>query len=423
MNRKIFIFIFLFFLGAFVFAQGENLTIKIAVVGPGDPLYFWWGHIALIIDDSAAGRSYFYDYGIFSFDNENFFTNFALGRLYYSCGVSSTERNYDVYRKTNRSIVIYTLDLPPETRAKVRDFAQINILPENRDYFYHHFKDNCSTRIRDIIDFAADGQFKRQYENQTGGFTLRDHVRRYTWFSPTVDWLLNFWMGQVIDNPVTIWEDMFLPAEVGRRIDEFYYTDVNGQRRKLVSSVETVLKAVNRPGILEKPLLQWPRELAFSIALSAIFSFFFFLYARKINAGRILAGVSVSLCGFIFGVAGLFLYFLTFISNHDYTYQNINILFGTPLLLALIPFGIGYAFTKNPQKLLKYDALSRLVWLLAAAGIFISMALKLLPAFYQDNLTDQMLLLPIALVFAFQPVGLKQVIDRYIKRNKEHKWA
>jgi hypothetical protein len=62
-------------------------------MGPGDELYFWWGHIALIIEDSVTSRSRFYDYGIFSFQNDNFFSNFAFGRLLYSCGSSSTENS------------------------------------------------------------------------------------------------------------------------------------------------------------------------------------------------------------------------------------------------------------------------------------------------------------------------------------------
>ena len=416
MAKKLAVLMILFLCGYFLFAQGENLTLKVAVIGPGDELYFWWGHIALIIEDSYRGRSQFFDYGLFSFDNENFFYNFAIGRLLYSCGVSPTDLNFEVYRKTNRDIMVYTLDLPPETKIKVRDFAAINILPENKDYFYHHFRDNCSTRIRDIIDIATDGQFGDQLKKETSRFTLREHVRRHTWFSPPADWALNFWMGQVIDRPITVWEDMFLPSEVGRLIENFYYTDINGQRRKLVSSVETVYQAQGRPAVLETPRKQWPIELVFSLALSVIFGFFFFLQSKNIRLGRTMAGISMSLCGLVLGFASLLLYFLNILTNHDYTYENINMIFGTPLLFAAFPFGICYAVTKNQKKLLIYGELLRIIWLLAALGVVISMVIKLLPWFYQDNLTDQMLFLPITLVFSCQPIGLKETLKKYLPR-------
>ena len=422
MTKKIaLVFLFFFFIGFTLFSQpadGGNLTIKIAVIGPGSELYFWWGHIALIVENSAADRSYFYDYGLFSFDNENFFYNFAFGRLLYSCGVSYSESNLANYLYTNRDITIYTLDLPPETRVKVRDFAEVNVLPENRDYFYHHFRDNCSTRIRDIIDVATDGQFSQQYEKEVSRFTLREHVRRHTWFSPAVDWFLNFLMGQTIDTPITVWDDMFLPSEVGKVMKEFWYTDISGVRRKLVSSVETVNVSQGRPLVLDVPRKQWLFELAFGVILAIIFAFFFWMQSKNIKAGRVLAGFSISLCSLFFGIAGLLLYFMSFFTNHDYTYQNYNMIFCTPLLLASVPAGVCYAISRNPKKRAVNGELSRIIWLITVLGIFISMAVKLLPWFYQDNLTDQLLMLPIALVFAFHPEGLKETFARYFPRKK-----
>ena len=403
-------------LGANLFAQGDNLTIKVAVMGPGDQMYFWWGHIALMIEDSYNNTGYFYDYGIFSFDNENFFYNFAFGRLLYSCGASNSERSLNIYKLTNRDVTIYTLDLPPETKLKVRDFAVKNILPENRDYYYHHFRDNCSTRIRDIIDLATDGQFKEEFENKYTNFTLRDHVRRHTYFSPVADWFLSFLMGQVIDNPVTVWEEMFLPSAVGNKIEDFWYTDINGKKRKLVSSIEIVNQAIGRPPVLEKPHKQWVWELLFSLVLSAVFAFFFFLQKKDVRAGRVLAGISMSLCGLFFGLIAVLLYFMNLFTNHDYTYQNINMIFCTPILLVAVPFGICYAITKNQKKLQIYGELLRIIWLLSVLGVIISMLLKILPAFYQDNLTDQMLILPIALVFTLQPIGLKETIKKYFPK-------
>ncbi len=418
MNKKphIFIILLLFFISSSLFAKGENLTLKVAVMGPGDELYFWWGHIALVIEDSNTGTSRFFDYGLFSFDNENFFYNFAFGRLLYCCGVSSTNRNIEIYEETNRDIVFYTLNIPPENRVKVRDYAEFNVLPENRDYYYHHFKDNCSTRIRDLIDLAVGGQFKEQYENAPGRYTFRQHVRRHTWYNPPIDWALNFWMGQVIDTPTTIWEEMFLPSEVGKRIEDFWYTDKNGERQKLVTGKETVYKSQGRPAVLDVPRKQWPRELALSLVLAGLFGFFFLLQKKNYRAGKILAGISMSLSGLVFGIMSLLLYFLNLFTNHDYTFQNYNMLFGTPLLLAVIPLGICYAFTKKPEKLILNNLLLRLIWLITALGIFISMLIKILPMFYQQNQTDQMLMLPLALLFAFHPALLPEVWEKYLAR-------
>ncbi len=420
MSKKIAVLtLFLCFAAAqSVFAKGENLSLKIAVMGPGNELYFWFGHIALIIEDSNTGESRFYDYGLFSFDNDDFFVNFAFGRMLYSSGVSPTDRNLAVYKHLGRSITIYALDIPPEDRQRVFEFVEFNTLPENRDYYYHIFKDNCCTRIRDIIDIATNGQFGGQFKDAPGRFTFREHVRRHMWFSPIADWILNFWMGQVVDVPITVWQEMFLPAEVGNLINEFYYTDESGVRRKLVSSVDTVFEVKNRPAVLDTPPPRWSKLLIFSLLLTAVFGFFFFLQAKNYRAGRILAGIGMSLTGFVFGFSSLLLYFMNLFTNHDYTYQNFNMLFGTPLLLAVVPFGLMFALTKKAEKQLFYSFMLRLLWLIAAAGVLVSMLLKPLPGIYQQNLGDQLLFLPLALTFALQPVGLREIVQKYLKRSK-----
>jgi hypothetical protein len=397
-------------------SRGDDLTLKLAVMGPGDELYFWWGHIGLVIDDAKTGQSRFYDWGIFSFENDHFFTNFAFGRLLYSCGVSPSRQNINAYIYTNRDVTLYTLDLPPEKREEVWRFAENNVLPENRDYFYHHFKDNCSTRIRDIIDLAVDGQFRDAYGNAPGRFTLRQHVRRHTWFSPFADWILNFWMGQDIDTRITVWEEMFLPSEVGKRVNEFWYTDADGTSRKLISGEEAVYRAVDRPPVLDTPRRQWPAELVMGIAVAALLGLALFLQAKRPALGQVVTGICHSLLGLFFGLTGLLLFFMSAFTNHDYTFHNSNILFVNPLLLAAVPLGIFYAKSRNEPERIVPEALLKALWLLSFLGLFLSMLIKLFPGFYQQNLVDQMLLLPIVLVLVLEPWGIRRILERIFWR-------
>jgi hypothetical protein len=199
-------------------------------------------------------------------------------------------------------------------------------------------------------------------------------------------------------------------------IEEFSYSDSSGVIRRLVTGAEVVNKAEGRPPVLDIPRKQWPRELFFSLVLSAVFSFFFFLQAKNCGVGRVLAGLSMSLSGFVFGVAGLLLYFMSIFTNHDYTYHNANMIFSSPLLLAAIPLGIRYALIKDDGKRFLCATLLRLIWLLSVLGVFISMLIKLLPQYWQQNLTDQMLMLPIALIFALQPAGLGYLMKKFFKR-------
>jgi hypothetical protein len=383
--------------------RGDYLTVKIAVRGPGDEIYYWWGHIALVIDDAATGRSRFYDYGLFSFENDNFFRNFAFGRLLYSCGVSDAAANYAGYKAANRDITVYTLDLPAAAREKVWRFVEWNVRPENRSYYYHHFRDNCATRVRDIVDMAVGGQFKERFGEAPGRYTLRRHVRRHTWFSPFWDWALNFWMGRGIDRPITVWEEMFLPSEIGARISGFTYTDDSGLERRLVSSVEVLNRAVDRPPVLDVPPAGWSRELVIGLLMAAFSLFFSVLEKKNPLPGRILRGLSQSLLGLFFGTAGSLLFFMVFFTNHDYTYGNINLLFINPLLLAAVPLGIVSALGGDAGRRFVSARLLRGLWTYVFLGGLFTMAIKALPGFYQQNQATLALVLPFSLVLSFIP--------------------
>jgi hypothetical protein len=36
-----------------------------------------------------------------------------------------------------------------------------NARPENREYLYDYFRDNCSTRVRDAVDRAVGGRVRQ----------------------------------------------------------------------------------------------------------------------------------------------------------------------------------------------------------------------------------------------------------------------
>ena len=394
---------------------GENLTIKIALIGPGTELYFWWGHIGLLIEDHARGTSTFYDYGIFSFDNENFFTNFAMGRLIYSSGASEAERNYYIYRVTNRDIILYTLDLAPEIRERVRLFAEENVLPENRDYFYHHFKDNCSTRIRDIIDFALEGQFKEAFGTAPGRFTFREHIRRHMWFAPVEDWYLNFLMGRDIDKPITIWEEMFLPSEVAKRITDFTYIDPQGVERTLVSNVETLNQSINRPAVLDAPPETWHHSLFLGLIISAILMLFTLLKKKT----SVPLGISHSLLGIFWGLSGTLLFFMSFFTDHDYTYNNINVVFVNPLLLAAIPLGF-MSVSKNIKKRLFAEKLLKFLWTYVFFSCIIAMVINRFPGFLQQNQATEALVIPFSLLLSSVLLLAFRMVSKKKNRKRFH---
>jgi hypothetical protein len=326
--------------------------------------------------------------------------NFALGRLLYSCMSTPAHLNINYYTARNRDITFYVLNLPPQAKETVRQCADNNVRPEIGDSLYHHFRDNGATRVRDRLDLATGGQFQAQLGDAPGSYTYRQQVRRHTWFSPFFDWFLSFLMGQGIDRPGTVWEEMFLPSEIGRQIQAFRYTDAAGREQPLVSSVEEVNRAIGRPQALETPRQHWRPELCLALIIAAALLGFRALENRKPLGGRAALGISQSLLGLFFGTAGLLLFFMMAFTNHDYAFYNSNILFVNPLLLLAVPWGIQYAAGKHTGRRFSPERLLRILWGYVFAAGLATLLIKLLPPFYQQNQPTQALVLPIALALA-----------------------
>ena len=97
--------------------------------------------------------------------------------LYWMQGDGMAE-TIATYRYLNRSVWVQELDLTPAERLAVRDFIAWNARPENRYYRYDYYLDNCSTRVRDLIDRVVGGQLKPAMSSRLTNTTYRFHTQR-----------------------------------------------------------------------------------------------------------------------------------------------------------------------------------------------------------------------------------------------------
>lgn len=371
-------------------SRGEDLSIQLVTFEPGDDIPSWFGHTALVVEDTRLNTSRLYNYGMFSFDS-TMLAKFAMGRLEFWVGESSVKRTYDFYASLNRGVTIQELNIRPEKRAEIARFLADNVLPENRDYLYHHYDDNCATRIRDVIDLATDGQFATAAK-APARFTLREHTRRHARHNPPMDILLMFMMNNEIDKPITNSEEMFLPAELEMSVDKFEYTDPDGNRIPLVKKRTTYATSTRAP-IPAAPSLLWPFTLLTGLATGAI------AIALGHYKKRRLLGLLTAAVGLIAGGPGLALALMGTFTNHSVTFWNQNILLANPLTFLMLPLGLMYVFGSKraarwiPQLWQILTLTSLLALVLFGLGQFI-------PIFYQDTSLPLTLLLPLNIGFA-----------------------
>jgi len=377
----------------------DGLLFKIVIFGPSDKIFIWWGHAAFIVENTRWNYSRVFDWGIFAYPSDSFLKDFISEKVRYKCTVSPVDM--EPYVNEDRDIFIYELNLDSKAKKTILDYAEYNVVTENCYYDYHEFRENCATRIRDIIDMGTGGRLKAAFDGVPGRFSIRQHIRRYTWFRPFPDWFLNFLVGQNLDEKVTVWDEMFLPVEIARNIADFTYTDNSGAERRLVSSAQIYNTSKKRHPILNEPLTTWPFALAAGLIAAALFFFIKKTGKEHPRPARILLGLIQSLLGLFLGSSGCVLVFCMFFMNNDYFQQNINILFVNPLLLVIAPLGVLSALNKpfriNPEKCL------RVMWTYVFIACGISVLLRALPFFFQQNQSVLGIILPIAFALSYIP--------------------
>lgn len=414
--RKFLMFLFFIALGASLVnaqpapwytgqSRAENLEVKLVTIDPGDELYSWWGHSAIIVEDTKLNKSRFYNFGLFSFTEENFFTNFAMGRLFFAVGAAPTNPALDQYRDANRNIRIQVLDIEPDKKLEMARLLEQNILPENRQYLYDHYFDNCATRVRDVIDRSVNGALKELTVIQAEA-TLRQLTRRYTQHNYPADLLLMFLMGGSIDKPIAVWDQMFLPIDLETYVAELEISDGKGGYKPLVSENIRWYDSVGRDPVPDTVAGGWPISLLIGIPLGlCAFMLTFLLIGRQHRRNRlvrILYGTYTSLLGLIFGVVGSALFFFSLFTDHAVTYFNENLFLANPITLLLFPFGIAAAAgSRISVRIVKW------IWLLQGCLAVLLLILKIFPPFSQQNWITLSLLLPIYAGFAGSQAWLK----------------
>lgn len=370
-------------------SQGEDLTLSLLTFGPGDDVASFWGHGALVVEDRKLRWSRLYNYGMFSFD-ERMLMRYAMGRLEFWVDDASPQGTVRYYQRENRDVRAQELNLTPAQRKALGLLLAVNVQPENRDYLYQHYNDNCVTRLRDAIDTVVGGQL-HQALDVPGRMTLREHTRRYTAASPPISVLLDFAMNDEIDKPITRWQEAFLPDELERRIAEVQVVGEDGQKRPLQARADVLYAAKNRAPTPAEPPRYAPVLLGLGLAMGAL-SVGLALWERRRGSrvARVLFGLQNVAVGLVFGLPGLLLFIMWVVTDHTVVYHNENLFLANPLTVLALPLGVRWMMGKGRESLYR-------LWRgLAALGV-LGLGLKLLPSFDQDNWRIIALLLPVLL--------------------------
>lgn len=311
---------------SFIPTLDSNATISVLTCGSGNEFYTTFGHSAIRICDTAQDIDVVYNYGTFDFDTPHFYLTFARGRLNYCLSRSSFLNFMMEYTLDGREVWQQDLRLSQQEKQNLFILLETNYLPEYRYYKYDFFRDNCATRIRDIVSNSLTHRSLIASQEIASPLSYRQLLQQYThnclrWWQLGIDIVL----GAPCDKKCTQSEYMFLPFELKTQLDT---TCVSDTHQPLAQPARQILCEDRQPLARSiSPTITFWALLLIILALTIIgwkkqWSLAWF--------DRILF--------FIAGLASIVIIFLWFFSDHYCTQYNWNILWASPLFLYLALF-------------------------------------------------------------------------------------
>ena len=120
----------------------------------------------------------------------------------------------------DRSLWVQRLPLTPDQAREAAARLERAVQGENKYYRYHHFDDNCTTRLRDIIDGVLDGALRRAAASQSFPYTLREIARQGMAEYPALVLLSDFPLGRRADRYPDMWYAMHQPMVLRDQVAE-----------------------------------------------------------------------------------------------------------------------------------------------------------------------------------------------------------
>ena len=269
--------------------------------------------------DSAANEDIVYNYGTFDFSEPGFYTKFVRGKLMYYLSTEDFTSFKQSFQAENRGMTEQVLNLTCNEKQKMFHLLLQNLMGENKFYKYDFLFDNCTTRLRDLLERSVDtaARFPAIINKPA---TFRQFIFEYMDYNDN-QWVklgMDILLGNKTDAVMNNREVMFLPDYLMKGFDK---GSIGG--KQIVTSTNNILNrsaSHKQTNFLTHPLF------IFSVLLFAIVLLSF---SKNNSLQRSLFGFD----GFLFfttGLTGCLILFMWFGTDHMVCRNNYNLLWALP---------------------------------------------------------------------------------------------
>jgi len=312
---------------------GDNVTVSLLTMGNGEEVWELFGHTAIKIRDNVSGRDTVFNWGVFDPRVPHFIAHFLQGLNYYQMGGGTLAQLLYAYKYMDRTVVSQDLALSATQKDSLLHLIQVNARPENLEYRYDYFQDNCATRPRDLLDRVLGGQLRAKANGLTGTTYRWQALRLMQGDKPLVVGV-NIGLGEPADVELTKWQTMFLPRALHDFAASLQVADGAGAMHPLVTG-ERVLYQSTRPAERDAPpnMIAW--LLPLGLVVAGLFGWLAIRATPTKRGARIAAAVLFCIWCTVAGLLGTVLTLLWSVTDHIFAHRNENLLLLNPLWLVL----------------------------------------------------------------------------------------
>jgi hypothetical protein len=317
---------------------GAVAVVELITVGPHHPIETRFGHILLRVIDTKRDRDDAYDFGVAAFYEPDFIVKALMGRGMFRLRRSPTATRVNHYVWQDRQVESQRLNLTPSQTQHLLERLEWNLLPENVHYRYDHVVDNCSTRLRDLLDDVTDGALQRAAEAMGASSTFRDEIL----MAGSGDLLaligLDLVTGMHSEQPIGAWEQSFVPQRLYELV-ALAGNPAQGAEVSLVLATRVLHQRVGTTVNFGRVRAGRCFVLAVGLGLGTFFGVSGFAARRSsrrsVSWGRLVGG-TLGVIALVAGVLGIALLSLSEISTGHIWAPNLNAWLFVPLDLVLL---------------------------------------------------------------------------------------
>lgn len=308
---------------AFVPQLSDEARVSFLTCGQGGVVYEKFGHTGIRFADRKTNTDVVFHWGIFSYDMPNFALRFMLGKTNYEMGPFRTGVFLSEYERRGSSVMEQDIDLNPEQINRLWRDLWGDFTSDRREYRYNFVTNNCATKAYDEMAYAYGAGFVCDY-TLPSPTTYRDIINRYVDGNSWYNLGINIIIGSEADTVIAPMAAITFPEYTMAALSACRYQD--GDTERSVVSGERMIVA-QRKDFSTGRVHYWMQVLLPLLMIGA--EVLYYAWRR-----RYMPVLTQVVCA-VYGVIGLLILFLWFVSIHPLVDDNYNILWFSPLLLLL----------------------------------------------------------------------------------------